>query len=87
MTWRPSIFMSRRASRLTIEVVNVRIERVQAISDADAMAEGCASSADWQAFGAVAFQQLWDSINGERFEGRARWEKNPWVWVVEFRRA
>lgn len=99
--WRPSIHMPRWASRITLEVTRIRIERLQEISEADAWAEGCAKgeptdnggwfpaeepdpsgvgtrgwdcARDWYA-------DLWESINGE-----GSWEKNPWVWVVEFKR-
>jgi hypothetical protein len=79
--WRPSIFMPRWASRLTLEVVGVRVERLQDISDADAMAEGIQHLYEWAAFPRRTFQNLWDSINAER----APWASNPWVWVVEFK--
>lgn len=100
--WRPSIFMPRWASRLTLDVTAVRVERLQAISEDDARAEGVrelplqegAPGAWWTAdpsAGAAmhardpvaAFRKLWDSINGNR----ASWVSNPWVWVVEFKRA
>jgi hypothetical protein len=73
--WRPSIHMPRWASRLTLEVTGVRVERVQDISEADAKAEGVKSAAE--------FCALWDEINGARGYG---WDANPWVWVVEFKR-
>lgn len=85
--WKPSIFMPRSASRITLEVVNVRVEKVQDISEEDATAEGV-----WpKGIGNLAipkpntfrFQQLWDSINEKRGHS---WDSNPWVWVVEFRR-
>lgn len=93
MRWRPSIFMPRWASRLTLEVTSVRVERVQDISDSDAIAEGIEAYRDegityygplnrGHADPRVAFSWLWDSINGERHP----WESNPWVWVVEFKR-
>jgi hypothetical protein len=81
--WRPSIHMPRWASRLTLEVTGVMVERLQDISEDDAKAEGVeqlARSAGTNCRG--AFQHLWDSINKDR----APWESNPWVWVVEFRR-
>lgn len=81
--WRPSIHMPRWASRLTLEVVGVRVERLHDISEADAQAEGCApmlTHADPSA--REQFESLWDSINGKR----ATWASNPWVWVVTFRR-
>lgn len=75
--WRPSIHMPRWASRIILEVVSVRVERLQGISEEDAKAEGipeeCANiSID-------TFAALWQSINGP-----GSWEANPWVWVVEF---
>lgn len=75
--WKPSIHMPRQASRLTLEVTAVRVERLQDISEADARAEGCPAQAPglprhWYA-------QLWDRINGA-----GAWDANPWVWVVEF---
>jgi hypothetical protein len=77
--WRPSIHMPRWAARILLEVVSVRVEQVQEITGRSAMAEGCASSPDWQAFGAVAFQQLWDSL----YAGDLAWNKNPWVEVIQ----
>lgn len=87
MKWRPSIHMPRIASRITLEVTGVRVERLQDISEADAQAEG-APSADLasgrecifphQGTHRWGFRLLWESINGS-------WDANPWVWVLEFR--
>ncbi|MDP1925734.1 MAG: hypothetical protein Q8K57_13250 [Thiobacillus sp.] len=81
--WIPSIHMFRWASRITLEIVSVRIERLQDISRGDAMAEGCpfpnmADGPDptqWYA-------DLWQQINGS---GSGSWSANPLVWVVEFK--
>jgi hypothetical protein len=82
--WRPSIFMPRWASRITLRVTDVRVERVQDISEADARAEGVlkAGGASLSLYAARHhFSQLWDRINAKRGYG---WDINPWVWVVEF---
>lgn len=95
--WKPSIHMPRWASRLTLEVVSVRVERLQSTSEVDAQAEGVEFDGRWWLGGVhpvkgslqcwpdarMAFSKLWDSINGKR-EG-CSWDANPWVWVVEFR--
>jgi hypothetical protein len=81
---RQSIFMPRWASRITLEVTAVRAERLQDVSEADALAEGVGGLApeDTHASARDEFQSLWDGINGKR----APWESNPWVWVVEVTR-
>ncbi len=86
MHWRPSIFMPRWASRITLEVTAVRVERVQDITTEDATAEGVCEFNDCHApmLHVSLFGELWDSINGKR-KGCA-WADNPWVWVVSFRR-
>lgn len=85
---RPSIHMPRWASRITLEITDVRVERLQDISEADAQAEGWTRrpevSTDPQVHKEAArdwFMDLWESINGP-----GSWDANPWVWVVEFRR-
>lgn len=94
--WRPSIFMTRAASRITLEVTGVRVERLQAIGEFDAIAEGVENTAAFrwrdympereaptQTYSSAreSFLSLWESINGT--ESLAA---NPWVWVVEFKR-
>lgn len=84
--WRPSIFLPRWASRLTLDVVSVRVERLQAITEKDARAEGVAVAPVALASGAThrqVFADLWDSLNAKR----APWASDPWVWRIEFRRA
>ena len=80
------LFMPRWASRLTLEVSDVRVERLHDISASDVVAEGI-DPARTPGIGSDAalvdaYRQLWDSINGER----APWASNPWLWVVSFRR-
>lgn len=87
--------MPRWASRILLEITNVRVERLNAISEEDAKAEGVTPAGTLLpehpgtyltpngdfATAEVAFQRLWESIYGE--EG---WQSNPWVWVIEFKR-
>jgi len=86
--WRPSIFLPRWASRITLEVVGVRVERLQEIDADDVLAEGVDVPCDGEcgatpcAIAIPRFVALWDGINGDR----ASWASNPWVWRVEFRR-
>lgn len=84
--WRPSIFMPRWASRTTLEITGVRVEHLQAISEADAMAEGVEPLLVPPDGGGAphveGYRALWESIHGV-----GSWDANPWVWVVEFRRA
>ncbi|MCV2365562.1 hypothetical protein LNV23_19100 [Paucibacter sp. DJ1R-11] len=95
-TWKPSIHMPRWASRITLEITSVRVERLQDISEADAKAEGIYKTEHgfWSTYGqlivdgtyspSVSFHALWQSVNGA--EGPTSWTGNPWVWVVEFKR-
>lgn len=90
--WRPSIFMPRWASRITLEITGVRVERLQDISHEDACAEGFDKSTaapddkalNGRTWGRLAFSQLWDKLNADRGYS---WDSSPWVWVVSFRRA
>ncbi len=82
--WTPSIHMPRWASRLTLEITSVRVERLQDISEADAIAEGVRGNASgpYGCEGLIEdYADLWESINGP-----GSWDANPWVWVVEFKR-
>jgi hypothetical protein len=88
---RPSMFMPRWASRITLEITDVRVERLQDISEADCQAEGIEHYAlngrrpiDGPGslhLPAAYYRYLWESINGA-----GSWEANPWLWVVEFAR-
>jgi len=83
LRWRPSIHMPRWASRLTLEVTGVRIERVQEISEEDAWAEGVSAHPPSAVDGRVyrrPFNVLWDAIHGD-----GAWERNDWAWAIEFR--
>ncbi|MHC1795908.1 hypothetical protein LC177_21920 [Escherichia coli] len=94
--WRPSIHMPRWASRILLEITSVRVERLNGISEQDALSEGIDRErleesqdnydciADHNMTGRPtatgAFKCLWESIYGEE-----NWQANPWVWVIEFK--
>lgn len=83
--YRHARFMPRWASRILLEITDVRVERVQEITRADAIAEGCVQRHDNGGWFSpeVEFVELWDSINAAIGFG---WDANPWVWVISFRR-
>lgn len=92
MAWRSSSNMPRWASRVTLRVTDVRVQRLQEISEEDARAEGCPVTWDgkpydppksdsWQGYGRYSFCLLWNSIHGP-----GAWDANPWVAVIEFKR-
>ena len=82
--WHPSIFMPRWASRITLEITEVRVERVQDITEEDAKAEAPPFPFDYTpASYRSLFRALWDSLNAKRGYG---WAANPWVWVISFKR-
>lgn len=96
--WRPSIHMPRWASRITLEITDVRVERLNSISEADAAAEGVGSDL-WFAANGVP-EEEWTSLGEhgaervshintfatlwESIYGAESWQANPWVWVIEF---
>lgn len=111
--WKPSIHMPKEAARIFLRATDVRAERLQEITEADAKAEGIRSywltkeagenADDWHEsngppfIGAAkdlggalcstrreAYQQLWDSLNAKRDDGKFVWDRNPWVWVYTF---
>jgi hypothetical protein len=86
--WKPSIHMPRWASRILLEITDVRVERLQDISRADIRAEGLQCPPDlasddvspnYRDWYPAAWRELWESTGGD-------WDANPWVWVVEFKR-
>ncbi|ELA3172361.1 TPA: hypothetical protein NO823_000998 [Klebsiella pneumoniae] len=92
--WKPSIHMPRAASRILLEITDVRVERLNAISEEDARAEGiidggCLNCGEPEPCGCAnpepdatdAFAYLWQSIYGQE-----NWNADPWVWVIEFKR-
>jgi len=95
--WRPSIHMPRWASRITLEIVSVKVERLQDISEEDAIAEGyigleckhtyseygCTDclNTGWIEPPSLDFMLHWNSINGKKYP----WELNPFCWVIEFK--
>lgn len=79
--WKSSLFMPRWASRITLEITKVRVERLQDISEEDAKAEGVVCQEVKNSV--EAFKELWDSLRAKKGNG---WETNPWIWVIEFER-
>jgi hypothetical protein len=88
--WQPSIFMPRWASRITLELTGVRVERLQDISEEDCCRE-TGAPLRWEGPGLEpykrdmrgCFRNLWNMINAKRGYS---WESNPWVWVIDFKK-
>jgi len=74
--WKPSIFMPRWASRIILEITNIRVERLQEITEEDAKREGCQTI--------IHFYEVWNTINPPPH--KPHFGTNPWVWVIEFKR-
>ena len=85
LKWRPSIFMPRWASRITLRIVSVRVERINQITEEDACAEGAptltAVAEGGKQSHQLGFMALWNTINAKRGFG---FDVNPWVWVINF---
>lgn len=86
--WKPSIFMPKEACRIFLEITDIRVERLQEISEEDAIKEGiskCRPTNSKKGMYHTApiglFKELWQSINGKE-----SWDSNPFVWVIEFKR-
>jgi len=87
--WKPSIFMPRWASRITLEIMDVRVERLQEIRNKDCIKEGYLTQGNilYIEYGKYKlakkwFEKFWNPIHRKEY----RWGDNPWVWVIEFKR-
>jgi hypothetical protein len=80
--WKPSIYMPKDAARIWLKVTDVRVERLQDMTDDDAEAEGCFDYTST----ALGFFDVWDSTIKKSDLDRYGWNANPWVWVIEFER-
>lgn len=80
--WKPSIHMPKEAARILLKVTDVRVERLQDMTDDDAEAEGCFDYTST----ALGFFYVWDSTIKKSDIDRYGWNANPWVWAIEFER-
>lgn len=80
--WHPSIHMPKEAARIWLKVTDVRVERLQDMTDDDAEAEGCFDYTST----ALGFPDVWDSTIKKSDLDSYGWDANPWVWVIEFER-
>lgn len=85
--WKPSIYMPKEAARIWLKITDVRVERLQDITEVQAQAEGCNSGLLTGACTARGqFEDLWNSTIKKSDLDRYGWNANPWVWVIEFER-
>lgn len=82
LLWHPSIHMPKEAARIWLKVTDVRVERLQDMTDDDAEAEGCFDYTST----ALGFPDVWNSTIKKSDLDRYGWNANPWVWVIEFER-
>lgn len=80
--WKNAIFMPRKASRITLEILSIRVERLTDITLEDCFAEGMVDTCDRKSV-VHKYHKLWNSINKKK---EFQWDANPWVWVIEFKR-
>jgi hypothetical protein len=80
--WKPSIHMPKKYARIWLEITDIRVERLQDISDYDCAMEGIPLTSDDGSNYRPGFKLLWDQINGKKHP----WASNPWVWVIGFKR-
>ena len=100
--WKPSIHMPKEAARIWLKVTNVRVERLQEITEDGAKAEGAKQcyeqintiedkpvtyvAEDYKGYYVLGFKSVWNSTIKKSDIGRYGWDVNPWVWVIEFER-
>ena len=81
--WRPSIHMPKEAARIFLRVTNIRVERLQNITEDDAFAEGAQTTASFQSARFV-FRYIWNKTLSKKNKRAFSWDANPYVWVIEF---
>ena len=98
--WRPSIHMPRSAARIFLKIKDIRVERLQDITEEQCLKEGCkakvissymgqlpfSNEENFQLANRLAFQNIWDSAIKKQDLDKYSWNANPWVWVIEFER-
>lgn len=83
--WKTPRFVPKRSARIWLAVLGVRVERLSAITDEDALAEGVEPMMAKSERPAETFARLWDTINKKRDKGAYAWTRDPWVWRIAFR--